>query len=44
MKRLWHRPLTRELMVVLAVKLAMLNGMLCEARECALQNANKAKD
>jgi hypothetical protein len=24
MKRLWHRPLTRELMVVLAIKLALI--------------------
>jgi cyd operon protein YbgT len=27
--------------VSLAVSLAVLNGMLCEARECALNNTDK---
>jgi cyd operon protein YbgT len=30
--------------VSLAVSLAVLNGMLCEARECALQNRNEPED
>lgn len=29
---------------ILGVSLAVLNGMLCEARECALQNRNEKED